>query len=61
MAKKNIEKKDLSQFTLDFNQRSGDEKKVVYVAYSAQNFEPKIVYEDPRQEIYKKILDREMK
>ena len=61
MAKRITEKKDLRQSTLDFNVKSEEKKQSIYIVYTPQNFEPKISCENPRQTIYKKILEREMK
>ena len=54
MSKKAKEKKSESQMSLDFDRKAEND-----ASHQSNNSSPsKIIYLDPRQDIYKKILDR---
>jgi hypothetical protein len=66
MAKKNNKQKPACQTSLDFNQNNPgfDNTSNVVLSektYDEKNCYAKVIYFDSRQELYKKILDRQMK
>lgn len=61
MAKKTNNEKNSCQTSLDFNQKNGTVSGSLNKDCTKQNNLAKVIYFDPRQEIYKKILNRQMR
>jgi hypothetical protein len=61
MAKKTNNEKNPCQTSLDFNQQNFRPSVPLSRDVPEKNRSAKVVYFDSRQEIYRKILDRQMK